>query len=468
MQDVSGGFGRPRAAAWKKPRKNEWRAGTARISTYRQVQKVNTEGSVNFSTPVQYRPNSRPQAMNDSASEPGNGPCLTRVVLGVTGGIAAYKSAELTRLLVKAGVAVDVVMTEAATRFVTPLTFQALSGRPVLTDLWQSGADNAMGHIGVSRGADAIIVAPASADFMAKLAHGHASDLLATLCLARECPLLIAPAMNRQMWANAATQRNVAQLAADGVAILGPDTGELACKENGEGRMLEPAALLAALIASRQPKVLLGRRVLLTAGPTFEAIDPVRGITNTSSGKMGFALAQAAAEAGAQVTVVAGPSDVPTPAGVTRVDATSAAEMADAVMTRVDDSDVFIGVAAVADYTPEVARAQKLKKSAAALTLTLKPTVDILATVAARAHAPFCVGFAAESHDVERQAEEKRKRKGLPLLIANRAQDALGSDDNEVTLLDDTGLQRLPRMEKLALARRLVAEIARRLPPTAR
>jgi len=401
--------------------------------------------------------------MND-ASPPAEVPPLNRVVLGVTGGIAAYKTAELTRLLVKAGIVVDVVMTEAATHFLTPLTFQALSGRPVLTELWQSGADNAMGHIAVSRGADAIVVAPATADFLAKIANGLADDLLSTLCIARECPLLVAPAMNRQMWANAATQRNVAQLVKDGVAILGPDTGELACNENGEGRMLEADALFAALVASRQPKVLAGRRVLLTAGPTFEAIDPVRGITNASSGKMGFALARAAAEAGAEVTVVAGPSDVATPAGVTRVNATSAAEMADAVLARVDGSDVFIGVAAVADYTPDKAHAEKLKKSSDVLTLTLRPTLDILATIAARANAPFCVGFAAESHDVERLGEEKRRRKKLPLLIANRAQDALGSDTNEVTLLDDAGAHRLPRMDKLALARRLVSEIARRLP----
>ena len=389
---------------------------------------------------------------------------LARIVLGVTGGIAAYKSAELLRLLVKAGIAVDVVMTDAATKFVTPMTFQALSGRAVLTDLWESGAANAMGHIAVSRGADAILVAPASADFLAKLAQGRADDLLSTLCLARECPLLVAPAMNRQMWANKATQRNVMQLAQDGVAILGPDNGELAYKENGDGRMLEPEALFAALIASRQPKVLAGRRVLLTAGPTFEAIDPVRGITNSSSGKMGFAMAQAAAEAGAQVTVVAGPTSMATPAGVTRIDVTSAAQMAEAVLGRVDRADVFIAVAAVADYAPEAPSDRKFKKSPTMLTLTLKPTVDILATVAARPNGPYCVGFAAESHDVLGQGEDKRRRKKLPLLIANRVQDALGSDDNEVALLDDAGAHPLPRMDKLALARRLVSEIAQRLP----
>jgi phosphopantothenoylcysteine decarboxylase/phosphopantothenate--cysteine ligase len=388
---------------------------------------------------------------------------LSRVVLGITGGIAAYKTAELTRLLIKAGVVVDVVMTESAARFVTPMTFQALSGRPVLTSLWESGAANAMGHIAVSRGADAIVVAPASADFLAKLAQGRADDLLTTLCLARECPLLVAPAMNRQMWGNKATQRNVAQLAQDGVAILGPDTGELACNENGEGRMLEPEALLAALVASKQPKVLAGKRVLVTAGPTFEPIDPVRGITNSSSGKMGFAMALAAAEAGAVVTLVAGPTTLPTPANVTRVDVVSAAQMAEAVMGRIDRAEIFIAVAAVSDYSPETPSDRKFKKSPAVLSLTLKPTLDILATVAARANAPFCVGFAAESHDVLGQAEDKRKRKKLPMLIANRAQDALGKDDNEVALLDDSGAHPLPRMDKLALARRLVGEIAQRL-----
>src|SRR5436190_450076 len=388
---------------------------------------------------------------------------LTRVVLGVTGGIAAYKSAEVVRLLVKDGVTVDVILTDAGSRFVTATTFQALSGRPVLTDLWQSGADNAMGHIALSRGADAIVVAPATADFIRKLAHGAADDLLSTLCLARECPLLVAPAMNRQMWWNAATQRNVAQLIADGIAILGPDTGELACNENGEGRMFEAAQIQAALIASRQPKVLAGQRVLLTAGPTFEAIDPVRGITNASSGKMGFAIARAAAEAGASVTLIAGPTSLSTPDGVTRIDVTNTAQMADAVLTRVGQCDVFIGVAAAADYTPANVSAQKIKKSADTLTVTLKPTIDILATVAARPNAPFCVGFAAESQDVARLGEEKRRRKGLPMIVANRAQDALGSDANEVTLLDDAGAHPLPRLDKLPLARRLVQEIAKRM-----
>ncbi len=388
---------------------------------------------------------------------------LSRIVLGLTGGIAAYKAAELTRLFVKAGVTVDVCMTDAACRFITPLTLQALSGRPVLTDLWASGADNGMGHINLSRGADAIVVAPASADFLAKLAHGHADDLLSTLALARDCRLFVAPAMNRQMWANAANQRNVAQLVADGVVVLGPGVGEQACGETGEGRMQEPEEIFAAVMASAQPKVLAGKRFLLTAGPTFEAIDPVRGITNTSSGKMGFALAQAAAEAGAAVTLVSGPTPLATPPGVLRIDVTSAAQMASAVDSSLRGVDAFVAVAAVADYTPAAPAAKKVKKSDAPLTIALKPTADILANVAARDNAPYCVGFAAETDDIGHHAEQKRRRKNLPLIIANRAQDAFGQDDNEVTLFDDAGAHPLPRMEKLALARRLVTEIAKRL-----
>ena len=391
---------------------------------------------------------------------------LRRIVLGITGGIAAYKAAELTRLLVKEGIAVEVVMTPAATQFIAPMTLQALSGNPVLTDLWHSGAANAMGHIDLSRHADAIVVAPASADFIAKLAQGHADDLLSTLCLARNCPLLVAPTMNVQMWTNPATQRNVAQLKADGIEMLGPGSGGQACGEVGDGRMIEPEEILAALIAWAQPKLLAGKRVLLTAGPTFEAIDPVRGVTNLSSGKMGFALAQACAEAGAAVTLVAGPTAQPTPAGIMRVDVRSAADMAEAVDSVVKACDIFIAVAAVADYTPADAQAKKLKKSAQPLTLALKPTVDILAAVAARPKAPYCVGFAAETNDVNENAEAKRRRKKLPLLVANRAQDTLGQDENEVTLLDDAGAHPLPRMDKLALARRLVAEIAQRLPRT--
>jgi phosphopantothenoylcysteine decarboxylase/phosphopantothenate--cysteine ligase len=391
---------------------------------------------------------------------------LSRIVLGVTGGIAAYKAAELVRLLVKDGVTVDVVLTDAGARFVTATTFQALSGRPVHSELWQSRAEDAMGHIALTRGADAILIAPATADFLAKLAHGVANDLLSTLCLARDCPLLVAPAMNRQMWANVATQRNIAQLRADGVEILGPDIGELACKENGEGRMLEAQAIYDALVAFRQPKVLTGKRVLITAGPTVEAIDPVRSITNASSGKMGFAIARAAAEAGAEVTMVAGPTPLATPPDVARVNVTSTAQMADAVFARVDACDVFIAVAAAADYTPIERRSEKMKKSNEPLTIALKPTTDILATVAARPNPPFCVGFAAESQDVVKLAEEKRRRKKLPLIVANRAQDALGSDANEITVLDDAGAHPLPRMDKIDLARRLVEEIAARLSRT--
>jgi phosphopantothenoylcysteine decarboxylase/phosphopantothenate--cysteine ligase len=400
--------------------------------------------------------------MTDSNPQRPSG--LTRIVLGITGGIAAYKVAELTRLLVKDNVAVDVVMTDGATQFVTPMTFQALSGRAVLTNLWASGADNAMGHIALSRGADAIVVAPASANFIAKLANGIADDLLSTLCIARECPLIVVPAMNRQMWGNAATQRNVATLRADGVTVLGPDSGDQACGEVGDGRMLEPEAIHASLKALQSAKVLAGKRVLLTAGPTFEAIDPVRGITNTSSGKMGYALAQAAVEAGASVTLVSGPTSLATPAGVSRVDVVSAAQMAEAVDSAVGASDIFVGVAAVADYTPQKVSAIKIKKNGAAMNLALKPTTDILALVASRKKPPFCVGFAAESHDVEKFAEEKRRKKKLPLIIANRAQDAMGSDANEVVLLDDRGAHPLPKMDKLALARRLVTEIAVRLP----
>src|SRR5215472_3951689 len=388
---------------------------------------------------------------------------LKRVVLGITGGIAAYKAAELTRLLVKESIVVDVVMTPGATQFITPMTLQALSGRRVLTDLWDSGAANAMGHIDLSRGADAIVVAPASANFIAKLAHGIADDLLSTLCLARDCPLLVAPTMNVQMWNKPATQRNIAQLKGDGIQILGPGKGSQACGEVGDGRMIEPEEILAALVGWAQPKVLSGKRVLLTAGPTFEAIDPVRGITNLSSGKMGFALAQACAEAGANVTLVAGPTSLATPAGVRRIDARSAADMASAVDAHVATSHIFIAVAAVADYAPAKAQASKVKKRDAPLTLALKPTVDILARVAARAKPPFCVGFAAETDDVNANAEAKRRKKKVPLLVANRAQDAFGQDDNEVALIDAKGAHPLPRMGKLALARRLVAEIAARV-----
>jgi phosphopantothenoylcysteine decarboxylase/phosphopantothenate--cysteine ligase len=388
---------------------------------------------------------------------------LDHVVLGLTGGIAAYKTAELCRLLVQRGSTVQVVMSEGATHFITPTTLQALSGRAVFTDLWDPRVDNGMAHIDLSRAADLLLVAPASADFLAKIAHGLADDLLTTLCLARDCPLLVAPAMNKQMWAHPATQRNVRQLVQDGVVILGPASGDQACGEIGEGRMLEPEEILDALTAWAQPKVLSGKRVLITAGPTFEAIDPVRGITNTSSGKMGFALARAAAEAGAQVTLIAGATNLATPQDVTRIDVVSAAQMAAAVDARVSTCDIFIAVAAVADYTPEQPSKQKIKKTNEALTVKLAPTRDILASVAKRPNPPFCVGFAAESERIEEHALAKRKQKAIPLLVANHAQTALGADDNEVILFDDAGRHPLARAGKLALARDIVAHIAKLL-----
>ncbi len=382
------------------------------------------------------------------------------IVLGITGGIAAYKAAELARLLIQDAMSMQVVMTDAATRFITPATFQALSGRPVFVDLWDDRVGNGMAHIDLSREASAILVAPASADFMAKLAHGLAEDLLSTLCLARECPLLVAPAMNRQMWENAATQRNVARLRDDGIAVLGPGAGDQACGEVGMGRMLEPEDLAQLMAAFFQPKLLAGKRVLLTAGPTQEAIDPVRVITNLSSGKMGFALARACHEAGAAVTIVSGPSAQSTPVGVARIDVRTAAEMLAGVESRLPGTDIFVGVAAVADYTVANPSASKHKKGDAAPHIELVPTVDILARVAARADAPFCVGFAAESENVEQNADAKRRKKGVPLLVANRAQDALGSDDNAVTLIDEAGHHRLPPGPKLDIAREIVAHLA--------
>jgi phosphopantothenoylcysteine decarboxylase/phosphopantothenate--cysteine ligase len=377
-----------------------------------------------------------------------------RIVLGITGGIAAYKAAELARLLVKQGIDVQVAMTEAATHFITPATMQALTGRPVLIDQWQD--DKGMAHIQSSREADAIVIAPATADFIAKLANGLADDLLSALCLARDCPLLVAPAMNQQMWANAATQRNVRQLAVDGVTLLGPVSGGQACGEEGMGRMLEAEHLAQDIVASFQPKLLAGRRVLITAGPTYEAIDAVRGITNRSSGKMGYAVAQAARELGAEVTLVSGPVALAHPQGVRVVDVANAAEMFDAVKQRTADADIFIGVAAVADYRVAKPSEQKIKKSDASLTLELTPNPDILAYVAALPKAPFCVGFAAESENLREYAEQKRKAKRLPLLAANLAQQAIGADDNELVLFDEQGEHRLPRADKLTLARALL------------
>ncbi|MEO6146249.1 MAG: bifunctional phosphopantothenoylcysteine decarboxylase/phosphopantothenate--cysteine ligase CoaBC [Sulfuriferula sp.] len=384
-----------------------------------------------------------------------------RILLGITGGVAAYKAAELTRLLVKAGADVRVVMSAAATQFVTPLTFQALSGKPVFTQLWDTDVDNSMAHIELTRTVDAVLIAPASADFIAKLVHGRADDLLSTLCLARACPLLVAPAMNQKMWENPATQRNIHQLQADGVQLLGPATGEQACGETGLGRMLEPVALLAELSAYFQPKLLAGLRVLVSAGPTLEMIDPVRAITNISSGKMGYAVARAAYEAGAEVTLVSGATCRETPMGVTRLSITSAEEMAQVVERTADHADIFISVAAVADYRPAVYTAQKIKKSERTLTLDLLPNEDILMRIANRADAPFCVGFAAETDNLLEHGEAKRQRKNLPLLVVNRAQDALGSDNNELLLLDDRGKHLLPHADKLTLARQLIAHIAR-------
>ncbi|GLR14558.1 phosphopantothenoylcysteine decarboxylase [Chitinimonas prasina] len=384
-----------------------------------------------------------------------------RVLLGVTGGVAAYKAAELTRLFVKAGHDVQVVMTEAATRFVAPATFQALSGRPVFTDLWDSRVDNHMAHIDLGREADLILVAPASADFMFKLAHGAADDLLSTLCTARDCPLLVAPAMNRQMWENPPNQRNVQQLRQDGVLVLGPDEGDQACGETGFGRMLEPEALFELVEAAFQPKYLKGKKVLITAGPTFERIDAVRGITNSSSGKMGFAIARAALEAGAEVTLVAGPTSLKTPVGARRVDVESSKDMLAAVNAAVSKTDIFISVAAVADYYVLNPSEQKIKKDAHILTLELAPNPDILANVAGLADPPFCVGFAAESENLLEYGEQKRRRKKLPLLVANQVQSAIGADDNEVFLLDDHGQHKLPRAPKQEIARAIVQHTAK-------
>jgi phosphopantothenoylcysteine decarboxylase/phosphopantothenate--cysteine ligase len=391
-----------------------------------------------------------------------------RIVLGLSGGIACYKAAELVRELVKAGATVQVAMTEAAERFITAVTLQALSNRPVFTSQWDAREANNMAHINLTREADAILIAPASADFIAKLVHGRADDLLSLACLARpieRCPLLVAPAMNREMWAHPATRRNVAQLAADGATVLGPGRGDQACGETGDGRMLEAVELRDALIAFFQPKLLAGRRVLVTAGPTFEPIDPVRGLTNRSSGKMGFAIARAAAEAGADVTLVAGPVALPTPAGVTRIDVTTALQMHDATMVAAPSSDVFVATAAVADWRVAAVAGSKIKKAAGqtAPGFDLVENPDILAAVARLPEPPFCVGFAAESDDLVAHAREKLHRKNVPLIVANLGPDTFGRDDNAVTLVDASGERALPRAGKLAIARGLVAEIAARL-----
>ncbi|MBA4326725.1 MAG: bifunctional phosphopantothenoylcysteine decarboxylase/phosphopantothenate--cysteine ligase CoaBC [Polaromonas sp.] len=413
---------------------------------------------------------------NDEASVAGGDLAGKHIVLGLSGGIACYKAAELCRALIKQGATVQVVMTEAAEQFITAVTLQALSGRPVFTSQWDSrpaaGIDNSMAHINLSREADAILIAPCSADFMAKLLHGRADDLLSLMCLARPLatvPLLLAPAMNREMWAHPATQRNMAQLSADGATILGVGSGFQACGETGDGRMLEPPELLDDIIAFFHPKLLAGQKLLVTAGPTYEALDPVRGITNLSSGKMGFAIARAAHEAGAEVTLVAGPVSLPTPRGVTRIDVRSAQDMLDAVMQQAPAATVFIATAAVADWRPATSSERKIKKDGSGqppqLSFTENP--DILATVAqsprARSGELFCVGFAAESHDLEDNAQAKRQRKGVPLLVGNIGPATFGRDDNALLLVDAQGSRELARASKLSLARELVADIARRL-----
>lgn len=388
------------------------------------------------------------------------------LLLGVTGGVAAFKACELARELQRRGATVQVAMTEAATRFIGTATFQALTGRPVYTDAWDGRIDNGMPHIDLSRSADAILVAPATADFMAKVAHGLADDLLSTLVLARDCPLLVAPAMNRQMWSAAATQRNLATLHADGVAVLGPGAGEQACGETGDGRMLEAQQLVEETIAFFAPKRLAGRRVLVTAGPTFEPIDPVRGITNLSSGKMGYAIARACRHAGADVVLVSGPTALTAPQGVRRVDVRSAREMLAAVQSEVAGQELFVAVAAVADWRVVNRSDQKLKKTegGAPPALEFAQNPDILATVAAMPGGPYCVGFAAETENLEANAQDKRLRKGVPLLVGNIGQATFGLDDNALLLIDAQGTTRLPRASKTALAAALVGEIARRLP----
>jgi phosphopantothenoylcysteine decarboxylase / phosphopantothenate---cysteine ligase len=409
-------------------------------------------------------------------------------VIGVTGGIAAYKTCELVRRLQDEGATVQVVMTEGGTQFVAPLTFQALSGRPVYTNAWespaQSGPDNGMPHIDLSREADAILVAPASADFIARLVGGQTNDLLSTLCLARDIPLLVAPAMNRQMWQSPATQRNIAQLQTDGVAILGPAAGAQACGETGDGRMLEAAELLTALVerfgaassyspAAQAPNirgVLQDKHVLITAGPTFEPIDPVRGITNRSSGKMGFALARAAVMAGARVTLVAGPVSLRTPEKVMRHDVTTALEMSDAVMAILHQEkiDCFIGVAAVADWRPKSMGTGKIKKEAGGSLRDIEwvENPDILATVARQPNPPYCVGFAAETGEFENLAAllpAKRLRKQVPLLVGNIGNATFGEDHNRIMLCDERGITSLPNASKEALAQHLVFEVSKRV-----
>ncbi len=388
------------------------------------------------------------------------------IVLGLTGGVACYKAAELARALIKAGASVQVVMTEAARHFITPVTMQALTGKPVFTDQWDSRISNNMAHIDLTRHADAILIAPCSADFMRKLVHGAADDLLSTLCLARPStvPLLVAPAMNVEMWENPATQRNVAQLKQDGVTLCGPTAGEQACGETGLGRMLEPEQLLEMLLAFFQPKLFQSKKVLITAGPTFEPIDPVRGITNLSSGKMGYALARAAHAAGAEVTLVSGPTALSPPYGIKMVSVMTARDMHEAVMANVAQQDIFIAVAAVADWRVSEVSQQKIKKqNGASPELQFEQNPDILAEVAALPKPPYCVGFAAESENLLEYGRTKREKKGIPLLVGNIGSQTFGKDENELVLFDAQGHHALPRADKNTLAQQLVTEIARRL-----
>ena len=394
-----------------------------------------------------------------------------KIVLGISGGIAAYKSAELVRALIQEGAEVQVVMSESAMQFITPVTMQALSGKPVYSSQWDARITNNMAHIELSRGADAILIAPASADLMAKLSLGLADDLLTTMCLARDCPLLIAPAMNLQMWGHLATQRSLKRLEDDGVIVLGPGSGDQACGEVGMGRMLEPSELCEQLVAFFQPQVLSGKRVLITAGPTFEAIDPVRGITNRSSGKMGFAIAQAAVEAGAEVHLIAGPCDLPTPLQSTgrikRTNVITGEEMHHVTLASAN-CDVFFAVAAVADWTIANRAPQKIKRQGqSGLNLEFRSNPDILldmAKLAKRTSRPYCVGFAAETDRLGKHSKEKRMRKGIPMIVGNIGPATFGLDTNEILVVDDQGSQNLGRASKLELARKLIAIVSSRLP----
>ena len=388
-----------------------------------------------------------------------------RLVLGLTGGIACYKSADLVRRLLEHGATVDVVMTEAATQFITPITMQAVSGRPVFMSVWDARIPNNMAHIDLSRGAAAILIAPTSADFIAKLAHGRADDLLSTLCLARNCPLLIAPAMNREMWAAPATQRNVKQLREDGVVILGPGSGSQACGETGDGRMLESDELLAETLSFFTPKLLAGKSVLITAGPTSEPIDPVRVISNRSSGKTGYAIALAAQRAGAKVLLVSGATALTTPYGVQRIDVQTARQMHDVVMHHANQHDIFVSVAAVADWHVANAQANKIKKTGdgnKAPSLEFAPNPDILATVAAMPSGPWCVGFAAETEKLAQHSHEKRLRKKIPMLIGNLAHEVMDADTTNVIVFDEQGEHPLTPGSKAEVAKQIIAAIAQR------